>query len=66
MAELDLEFRKHVLIGQFQSKSINIFRKIGWISIPSKFFDKVFDAGLNDQRTLTKFLIENIDHENMP
>ena len=33
---------------------------------PSKFFDKVLDAGSHDQRTLsnktlTKFLIENFD-----
>jgi hypothetical protein len=44
-----------VLIGQFPSKFVKGFRKIGWISIPSKsikVFDKVFDAGLHDQRTL--------------
>ena len=51
------------------SKSIKVFRKIGWIS--SKFFDKVFDAGLHGQRTLskktlTKFLMENFDHVKGP
>ena len=29
-------FRKNVLIGQFPSKSVKDFRKIGWVSIPSK------------------------------
>jgi len=27
---------------------------------------KVFDAGLHDQRTLTKFLMEYFDHVNRP
>jgi hypothetical protein len=62
-------FRKNVLIGQFPSKSVKDFRKIGWVSIPSKFFDKVFDAGLHDHRTLSmktlaKFLMENFDRVN--
>ena len=48
--------------------SIKIYIKIGWVSILSKFI-KVFDAGLHNQRTLskktlTKFLMENFDHEN--
>ena len=63
-------FRKDVLIGKFPSKSVKVFRKIGWVSIPSKSI-KVFNAGLHDQRTLlkktvTKFLIENFDHVNRP
>jgi hypothetical protein len=33
---------KTILIGQFPSKSIKVFRKIGWSSIPSKSV-KVFD-----------------------
>ena len=38
---------------------------------PSKFFDKVFDAGLHAQRTLskktlTKFLMEDFDRVNGP
>ena len=44
-----------ILIGQFPSKFVKGFRKIGWISIPSKsikVFDKVVNAGLHDQRTL--------------
>jgi hypothetical protein len=47
------------MIGQFPSKSIKVFKKIGWVSIPSKFFDKVFDAGLHDhyQRTLSKQIL---------
>ena len=58
MSELDLD----------SEKSIKIYLKIGWVSILSKFI-KVFDAGLHDQRTLsmktlTKFLMENFDHEN--
>ena len=60
---------KDVLSGQFPSNSIKAFRKIGWISIPSKFFDNVFDACLHDQRilskkTLTKFLMDNFDRVN--
>jgi hypothetical protein len=36
------------------------------IKSPTNFFEKVFDAGLHDQKTLskktlTKFLIENFD-----
>ena len=55
---IDLD-SKDVMIGQFPSKSIKVFRKIGWVSIPSKFFDKVFDAGLHDhyQRTLSKEIL---------
>jgi hypothetical protein len=29
-----------------------VLRIIGWVSNPSKFSDKVFDAGLHDQRKL--------------
>jgi hypothetical protein len=59
------------LIGQFPSKSVKVSRKIGWVFIPSKFFDKVFDVGLQDQRTLskktlTKFLMENFERVNGP
>ena len=61
MAEFDFLIRKDVLIGQFPSKSDNVFSKLGWVSIPSKFFDKVFDAGLHDQRKLTNFFMENFD-----
>ena len=37
----------------------------------SKFIDKVFEAGLHDQRTLSKktltnFSMENLDHVNRP
>ena len=44
-------FQRDVLIGQFPLKSVKVFRKIGWVSIPSKFFDKenldqVFDGKL--------------------
>jgi hypothetical protein len=55
---IDLD-SKDFMIGQFPSKSIKVFRKIGWVSIPSKFFDKVFDAGLQDhyQRTLSKQIL---------
>jgi hypothetical protein len=42
---------KDVLIGQFPSKCVKGFRKIGWVSIPSKFFYKVFDAGLHGIQT---------------
>ena len=66
---------KTILIGYFPSKSIKVFRKIGWSSIPSKFIKvrqiltKVFDAGLHGQKTLsrkalTKFLMENFDRVN--
>ena len=51
---------KTILIGQFPSKSIKVFKKIGWSSIPSKSV-KVFDAGLHGQKTLTKFLMEKFD-----
>jgi hypothetical protein len=37
-----------------KSKSVKVFRKIVWVSIPSNFFDKVFDGGLHGQRTLSK------------
>jgi hypothetical protein len=41
------------------------------IKSPSNFFEKVFDAGLHDQKTLskktlTKLLMENFDHVNGP
>ena len=48
---------KGVLIGQFPSNSVKSFRKIERFLFrrsPLKFFDKVFDAGLHDQRTLSK------------
>jgi hypothetical protein len=35
-----------------KSKSVKVFRKIVWVSIPSNFFDKVFDGGLHGQRTI--------------
>jgi hypothetical protein len=55
---------KTILIGYFPSKSIKVFRKIGWSSIPSKFI-KVFDAGLHGQKTLSKkALTENFDRVN--
>ena len=46
--------------------SLKCFRKMRWVrQSPLKFFDKVFDAGLHDQRTLlkktlTKFFMENL------
>ena len=41
------------------------------VKSPSKFFDKVFNASLHDQKalskkTLTKLLMENFDHVNGP
>jgi len=32
---IDLD-SKDILIGQFPSKSVNVFRKLWWVSIPSK------------------------------
>ena len=29
-------FRKEVLVDQFPSKTVEVFRQIGWVSIPSK------------------------------
>lgn len=37
----------------FPSKSVKVFRTIGWVSIPSKSI-KVFDTGLQDQTILSK------------
>ena len=43
--------RKDVLIGQFPSKSVTVFRKIGCVSIPPKSVQV-------HQRSLTKFLMQ--------
>ena len=69
---------KICLIGQFPSKSTKASRIIGLGFIfcqirqsQSKLFEKVFEAGLQDQntllnKTLTRFLIENFDRVNGP
>ena len=48
-------FWKDILIGQFPSKPVKVFRKIGWVSIPWKYI-KVFDACLHKD-----FVKENFD-----
>ena len=55
-------FQNSILIGWFPSKSIKVWRKIGWSSIPSKLV-KVFDQRFlwplslskSHQKTLSKF-----------
>ena len=63
-------FQKDVLIGQFPSKSVKVFlRKIGWVSIPSKSIKVLWQScwcRFTDQRTLTKFLMEDFDRVNGP
>jgi len=66
-------FQKDVLIGQCPSKSVKVFRKIGWVSILSKseVLGQNLYSGLHDHRTLskktlTKFLMENFDRVNGP
>ena len=61
MAELNLDYEEMVsLVNSHQSPS-KIFGKIGWVSYPSKFFNK----GLHDQITLsnsilTMYLVETL------
>ena len=65
MAELDLDSEKMFrLVNSHQSFQ----KKDGFLVCqrPSNFFDKVFNAGIHDQRTLTKFLMENFDQVNGP
>jgi hypothetical protein len=52
---IDLD-SKDVLIGQFPSKSVKVFRKIGWDSESVKIH-QIFDAGLRSKN----FVKENFD-----
>jgi hypothetical protein len=47
-------FQNSVLIGWFPSKSIKVWRKIGWSSIPSKLV-KVFNQRFLWPLSLSKF-----------
>ena len=58
---MDLD-SKDVLIGQFPSNSVKVFRKIGWVSILSKS-NKVLWQSFSCRFTRSKnFVKENFDH----
>jgi len=54
-------FPKDVLIGQFPSKSVKVFRKIGWVSIPSKSIKVLWQRFWCRVTPLKNFVKENFD-----
>ena len=68
-------FRIDLLIGQLPSKSVKVFRKIGWVCILSKSINVLWQSfwcrftwskNFVQEKTLTKFLMENFDCVNGP
>jgi hypothetical protein len=66
---IDLD-SKDVLLGQFPSKCIKVFIKIGWVSIPSKsirvLWQSFWCSFTRSKKTLTKCLMKNFDRVNGP